>query len=94
MISTKTVFMNVDFSIRDNLDLDSNLTKESDPHSQKHISPKNSIDEGRMISIKRVIENASLSVRDNLDPDSMITKESELKLKSTIDPKVQPMKEE
>jgi hypothetical protein len=54
MISIKPVPLNVFFSIRDNLDPDSNLTKESDLHSEKHSQPKISTDEGRMISIRPV----------------------------------------
>jgi hypothetical protein len=37
-----------------NLDPDSNVTKESNPHWQKHSSPKILTDEGRMISTKPV----------------------------------------
>jgi hypothetical protein len=54
MISNKIVPMNAYFSIRDNLDPDSNVTEESDLHSEKHPSPKISTDEGIMISIKPV----------------------------------------
>jgi hypothetical protein len=51
MISINPVSPNARPSIRDNLDLDSNLTEESDLHSEKHFSFNNSIDEGRVISI-------------------------------------------
>jgi hypothetical protein len=56
---------------------DSNITEESELHSEKHPSPKNSTDAGRMISIKPVSENARLSIRDNIDPDSNLTEESD-----------------
>jgi hypothetical protein len=41
----KTIFNNslsqkARFSIRSNLDLDSNITKKSDPHEAKHFAPK------------------------------------------------------
>jgi hypothetical protein len=49
MISTKRVIKNACFSIRDNLDPDSNVTEESDVQSEKQFSPKTSTDEGRMI---------------------------------------------
>jgi hypothetical protein len=78
MISIKPVRKNANASIRDNLDLDSNVTEESDPHSMKHFSPKTSTDEGRMISIKPVLTNANPSIRDNLDSDSNVTEESDL----------------
>jgi hypothetical protein len=45
------------------------ITEESDPHPEKHPSPKTSTDGGRMISIKPVLKNVNLSIRDNLDPD-------------------------
>jgi hypothetical protein len=38
MISTKPLSLNADLSIRDNLDLDSNRTEESDLHPEKHLS--------------------------------------------------------
>jgi hypothetical protein len=66
----KPVPENAFISIRDNFDPDSNLTEESDLQSQKHFSPKISIDEGRMISIKPDRENAFLSIRDNFEPNS------------------------
>jgi hypothetical protein len=61
--------LNAYFPIRDNLDLDSNLTEKSDLHSDKHHSAKNSIDEGKMISTEPAPLNASFSIRDNLDLD-------------------------
>jgi hypothetical protein len=57
MISTKPVSLNVSFSIRDSLDLDSNLTEERDPHSEKHSSLKMSPDERRMNSSKPISLN-------------------------------------
>jgi hypothetical protein len=38
MISTKPVVKKASFLIRDNLDPDSNVTEESDPHLEKHAS--------------------------------------------------------
>jgi hypothetical protein len=70
--------MNPFFSIRDNLDPDSNITEESDPQPPKQFSPKTSTDEGTMISTKQVSTNANSAIRDNLDPDSNLTEESDL----------------
>jgi hypothetical protein len=78
MISNKSVSLNANISIRDNLDPDSNVTEESDLHLLKHLSYKISTDEGRMISNKPVPLNANISIRDNLDPDSNVTEESDL----------------
>jgi hypothetical protein len=77
MISTKPVFANVHFSIRDNFDHVSNVTEENKSHSAKHPSPKTSTDEGTMISTKPVPQNAHFSIRDNLDLDSNVTEESD-----------------
>jgi hypothetical protein len=60
MISTKAVPMNASFSIRDNLNLDLNLTEESYMQLEKQFSPKTSIDEGRMMSTKPVPMNSCL----------------------------------
>jgi hypothetical protein len=49
MISTKPARENPQFSICENLDRDSNLTKESDQQDEKHLSPKTSTDEGTEI---------------------------------------------
>jgi hypothetical protein len=49
IISTKPILRNAHFSLRGNLDLDSNGIEESDPHSEKHFSLRTSTDEGRMI---------------------------------------------
>jgi hypothetical protein len=54
MISIKPVPENAFASIRDNLELHSNVIEESDLHKEKHHSPKNSTDAGIMISIKIV----------------------------------------
>jgi hypothetical protein len=54
MILIKPVRKNAHFSIRDNLDPDSNVTDENDSHQEKHSSPKTSTDEGTMISIKPI----------------------------------------
>jgi hypothetical protein len=60
-----------------NFDPDSNVTEESNLHSEKQLSPKSSTDAGRMISIKPVPLNGHPSIRDNLDPDSNTTEESD-----------------
>jgi hypothetical protein len=65
MISTKSISRNDSFSIRENLDPDSNRTDESDLHSEKHEFPMNSTDEGRVRFVKPVEENASPAIRDN-----------------------------
>jgi hypothetical protein len=78
MILTKLVAQNARFSIRDNLDPDSNVTEDSDPHSEKQHSHKTSTNEGTMISTKLIPKNAHPSIRDNLDPDSNVTDESDL----------------
>jgi hypothetical protein len=87
MISTKRVKLNAPFSIRDNLDPDSNPIKESDLHQEKHSSPKTSTDAGTIISIKPISRNASFSIRDNLDPDSNLTDERNLQSEKQFKPK-------
>jgi hypothetical protein len=78
MISIKPVSENAAHSIRDNFDPDSNVIEENDLQSQKHLTPKNSTDEGIMISTKPVLVSASVLIRDNRDPDSNVTEESDL----------------
>jgi hypothetical protein len=51
--STKPVWWNTRFSIRDNLDLDSNGIEESDLHKEKHYSPKTLISVPEMKPILR-----------------------------------------
>jgi hypothetical protein len=70
--------MNASFSIPDNLDLDSNVTEESDRHKANDLSPRNATDEGRMISTKPVLMNASFSIRNNFDPDSNVIERKKL----------------
>jgi hypothetical protein len=77
-MSTKSVELNGEVSIHDNLNPDSNITEKSDLHSQKHLSSMTSIDEGRIISTISVLLNAAISIRDNLNPDSNATEESDL----------------
>jgi hypothetical protein len=79
--------VNAFFSTRDNLDPNSNLTKQSDLHSEKHCSPKTSTDAGRIMSIKPVPRNASFSTREILDPDSNLTEESNLHQEKHDSPK-------
>jgi hypothetical protein len=79
MISTKSISENAYTSIPDNLDLDSNITEESDLHEKKEPSLKISTDTGRIISTKPVPLNADFSIRDNLDPDSNLAEESDLR---------------
>jgi hypothetical protein len=54
MISINPLTFNAYCSIRDNIDLDSNLTDVSDRHQAKQPSPKISTDPGRIISINPV----------------------------------------
>jgi hypothetical protein len=54
MISAKPVSLNACFSIRDNLQFDSNRSDESELHQGKHLSHKTSTDEGTIISTKPV----------------------------------------
>jgi hypothetical protein len=78
MISTKPIPQNAHGPIRDNLDLDSNVTEQSDPHPEKHLSPKTSIDAGKMISTKPLPQNELGAIRDNLVTDSNVTEERDL----------------
>jgi hypothetical protein len=55
----------------------SNVTEESDLHSEQHLSHKTSTDEGTIISTKPVSMNAFFSIRDNIDTDSNQTEESD-----------------
>jgi hypothetical protein len=77
IISINPVPWNALASIRDNLDIDSNVTDESEWQREKDHSPKTLTDDGTIISINPVPENACASIRDNLDLDSNITDESE-----------------
>jgi hypothetical protein len=89
-ISINSVPANARFSIRDNLDSDSNLTSESELHFEKQSSPHISIDERITISSNPVPENVCFSIRANFDPDSIITDESNLhSKKSNFHPKLQ-----
>jgi hypothetical protein len=54
MILTKPILKNASFSIRDNLDLDSNVTEESELQKEKHSSDKTPTDSRRMILTKPV----------------------------------------
>jgi hypothetical protein len=54
MISINPVTFNACFSIRDNLNPDSNVIEESDVHQAKHLVLKTSTDAGTMISTKPV----------------------------------------
>jgi hypothetical protein len=78
MISTKSASENPSASIHDNLDSDSNVGSESNPHRERHFSSKPSADEERMISTKPVPKNAISSIRGNANPDSNVMKESDL----------------
>jgi hypothetical protein len=62
----------------DNLEPDSNVREESDPHLEKQSPPKTSTDAGRVISTKPVSKSVDLSIRDNVDLDSNIADESGL----------------
>jgi hypothetical protein len=82
---------NASFSIRVNIDSDSNLTSESEIHFEKQFSLKILTDAGITISNNPVLENASFSIRDNFDSDSIVTDESnphsrkQLSLKTSTD---------
>jgi hypothetical protein len=54
IMPTKPVALNAHFSIRDNIEPDSNVIEESDLHSEKQLSPKTSTGERRMTSSKPV----------------------------------------
>jgi hypothetical protein len=75
VISIKPALANASFSIRDNLDPDSNVTEDSDPQSEKQLAPNTSIDEGNTISTNRLRKNANFSIRDNFNPDLNVTEE-------------------
>jgi hypothetical protein len=57
MISIKPVPQNAFASIRDNLEPDSNVTEESEMHSEKQLSAKTSTDAGIWTNFKPVFEN-------------------------------------
>jgi hypothetical protein len=86
IISIKTVSRNASFAICDNLELDSNLPEESNPHLEKQFSPNTSTDEGIIISIKPVPLNAHSSICDNLAPDSNATELSGLHAPKHLSP--------
>jgi hypothetical protein len=54
MISTKPVRMNEEPSIRDNLNPDSNVTEQSDRHSEKHLKPKTSTEPRKITNFSSV----------------------------------------
>jgi hypothetical protein len=67
MIPIKPVPRNTDFSIRDNLDSDSNVTQESDLHSKKHFQSRISSDAGKVTHLKRLLQNVSFPISFNFD---------------------------
>jgi hypothetical protein len=73
MISIKPVPRNAFFSIRDNLDPDSNITEESDLQQRKHPSPKTSIDEGILTNFKPVCKNILFGICFSIEPFSNTT---------------------
>jgi hypothetical protein len=75
--NNKLVSWNAGDSIRDDLDLDSNVTGESDLQSEKRPSHNTPTDEGIMISTKPVRLKISFSIHDNIDPDSNVTEEND-----------------
>jgi hypothetical protein len=60
-------------SIRDNRNLDSNVSEVNDPHRGRQHSPNNSTDARITSSIKPVSFNAQFSICDNLDLDSNVS---------------------
>jgi hypothetical protein len=86
--------LNASASIGDNLDPDSNVTEESDPHRRKQLSSKISTDEGITILINPVLLNACLSIRDNLDLNSNVSEVSDAHSRKTVShPKLERMQE-
>jgi hypothetical protein len=75
---TGRVAPNIRALIRDNLDLDSEVTEESDMQRQKHAIPKTSTDAGILSSSKPVAPNVPGSVRDNVNIVSNATEGSDL----------------
>jgi hypothetical protein len=63
------------------------VTEKSDLQSEKHRSPENSTDEGRMLSTDPVPLNTHPSIRDNLDSDSNVAEESDLHSEKHLSPK-------
>jgi hypothetical protein len=70
-ISINPVPQNAHFSIRDNLDPDSNGTEESERHTAKHLKPKTSTELGKVKNFRSVLENTSFSIFLNFDPISI-----------------------
>jgi hypothetical protein len=73
MISTKPVPSNARHPICNNFDPDSNVTEESNPHFEKHLSLKTSTDPGRKTNSRSIFVNYNNSIRDNVDPVSIAT---------------------
>jgi hypothetical protein len=66
-----------DFSIRESLQPDSNVTLESTVHSMKQPAQRSSTDDGMQIDESdEQDENAHFSIRESLQPDSNVTLES------------------
>jgi hypothetical protein len=70
--------MNARFSIRDNLESNSNLTEESDLHFEKQLSPRTSTESGMVINLTRAFSNAFDSIFSNLDRFSLIIDSTDL----------------
>jgi hypothetical protein len=65
---------NANSAIDERLELDSNVTVEREPHSQKHPSPRLSTDEGMQIDESdEQRENADSGIDESLEADSNIT---------------------
>jgi hypothetical protein len=75
IISINPLFCNAYFSIRDNLDPDSNVSEVSDSQKRKHFSSMTSTEAGITILSNFVPQNACFLSSDNLDPHSNLTDE-------------------
>jgi hypothetical protein len=66
-ISTKPAIENAPFSIHDNLNLHSNVTEESDSHSEKQFAPENRTELGTLTKLRDARSNVCDSILSNLD---------------------------
>jgi hypothetical protein len=75
-IAINPVRRNALLSVRDNLDLDLNMTDKNDLHLEKHPSPRILIDAGIIISTNPVSWKISFRIRGNLRLNSKGTEEA------------------
>jgi hypothetical protein len=81
-------FCNVQYSIREHMERDSNVRHENDPHSEEHAAPNTSTEVGITIPTNTDIRNADLPIRDHGDPDSNVTDESDRDRRKHHSPKI------